>query len=557
MVFRWLLVLGAALASMHTAPAAGPNVVIVITDDQGYGDLGCTGNTVLRTPHIDRLAAEGALLTRCYVCPVCTPTRASLLTGRYHFRTAAIDTYLGRALMDPGEQTLAELLRAAGYTTGIFGKWHLGDNYPRRPQDQGFEVSLVHRGGGLRQPSAVPGGEGYFNPILLAGGRPTRHEGYCTEIFFEAACQFIRQSAAEGRPFLAYIATNAPHDPLDEVPQAEYAIYSKLGLPDNVARVYAMVANIDACLGRLMETLHAAGVGRNTLLLYLHDNGPAFERYNSGLRGVKGGVYEGGIRSPLVVWWPDRIPARVLDQPAAHIDILPTVLEACGVPLQAGLRLDGRSLLGLLQGTDNNWPERTLFAQWHRGNRPERYRNFAAIERQWKLLRGATPEAMFELYDLQADAGESHNLIEQHPDVAARLRAAYDAWFEEVCGDESRFEPQRIYLDGEQENPLALTRQDLRVEEEAPTWHAAGAWYLHVVRGGTYRVEARLNGTLTQPAQAVLHVGDAAYQVVLMPGADGCIWPAVQFAQGPCALTAALETPQQGIHVWQIDVASP
>lgn len=558
MVRCLLMAIGVAFVLAQPVFAAGPNVVIIVTDDQGYGDLGCTGNTVLKTPNIDRLAAEGTRLVRFYVSPVCTPTRASLMTGRYHFRTAAIDTYLGRALMHPSEVTLAELLQSAGYATGIFGKWHLGDNYPRRPQDQGFGVSLVHRGGGLRQPSAVPGGEGYFDPILLDGGRASRRQGYCTEIFFDAACAFIRQAVAEGRPFLAYIATNAPHSPLDEVPQAEYETYRKLGLPENVARVYAMVANIDACVGRLMQVLREAGAEKNTLVLYLHDNGPAGQRCNAGLRGQKGTVYEGGIRSPLIARWPGRIPAaRVLEQPAAHVDILPTVIEACGVKPPAELRLDGRSLLKLLDGTDETWPERVLFAQWHRGNRPERYRNFAAIRGRWKLLRGAAANAEFELYDLAADAAEARNLIDEYPDVAASLKATYDAWFEDTCADESRFEPQRIFLDTEQENPLTLTRQDLRVESEAPPWHTQGTWYLHVVRGGKYRIDARFNGTLAQPAEAVLRIGEREYRTAVEAGGTSCTWPSVELAQGECSLSASLETPQEDVHVWQIDVLQP
>jgi arylsulfatase/arylsulfatase A len=555
-----LSLLMAVLAAgwVQALPAAGPNVVIILTDDQGYGDLGCTGNPVLQTPNIDRLAAEGARLTRCYVSPVCTPTRASLMTGRYHFRTGAIDTYMGRALMDASEATLAELLRAAGYATGIFGKWHLGDNYPRRPQDQGFETVLVHRGGGLRQPSAVPGGEGYFDPILLESGRLVRREGYCTEIFFEAACAFVREAAAEGRPFLAYIAANAPHDPLNEVPQHEFEAYRKLDLPENVARVYAMVANIDACVGRLMQTLQDAGVARDTLILYLHDNGPAFSRYNAGLRGLKGSVYEGGIRTPLVAWWPGHVPAgRILDQPVAHVDILPTVLEACGVPLADRPPLDGRSMLALLVGAGEPWPERTLFAQWHRGNHPQRYRNFAAIRGRWKLLRGPAADAAHELYDLAADPAESRNVIEQHPEEAARLLAAYDAWFDDVCGDENRFAAQAIYVGSEHEDPVTLTRQDLRVEEEAPAWHASGAWHLRVVREGTYRFAARFNRKLTQAAVAMLQIGDSQHRTNVEAGSTECTWAGVVLPEGPCRLSAALESAEQGIHVWQVDVAGP
>ena len=300
-----------------------PNIVLVMTDDQGYGDFGFAGNPVLETPHLDALAARSATVERFYVSPVCTPTRASLMTGRYNYRTRAIDTYIGRAMMEPEEVTIAELLRDAGYATGIFGKWHLGDNYPLRTMDQGFEESLVHRGGGIGQPSDPPGGEGkYTDAVLFRNGQREETTGYCTDVYFDAAFDFMEQAAAEGRPFFAYVPTNAPHGPFHDVPEDWLEHYRQTDLTaalpdpgqaseqvlDRLARSYAMISNIDENVGRLTARLDELGLAENTLVVFLVDNGPDRGRYNAGLRGRKGTAFEGGIRSPLLARWPGRLP---------------------------------------------------------------------------------------------------------------------------------------------------------------------------------------------------------------------------------------------------------
>ncbi len=368
-----LCALGLGCAGDHTpeGAAAGaaerPNIVLVMTDDQGYGDFGFAGNPVLQTPHLDALAAQSAQVERFYVSPVCTPTRASLMTGRYNYRTRAIDTYIGRAMMEPEEVTIAEMLREAGYATGIFGKWHLGDNYPMRAMDQGFEESLVHRGGGIGQPSDPPGGQGkYTDAVLFRNGTREETTGYCTDVYFDAAFEFMRRAASEGRPFFAYVPTNAPHGPFHDVPEDWLAHYTQTDLTaaladpgqaseqvlDRLARSYAMISNIDDNIGRLTARLETLGLADNTLLVFMVDNGPDRDRYNAGLRGRKGTVFEGGIRSPLLARWPGRLPTggEPADRIAAHIDIAPTLLDAAGVEPPAGLHLDGRSLLGLLAG---------------------------------------------------------------------------------------------------------------------------------------------------------------------------------------------------------------
>ncbi|HLU48113.1 MAG TPA: arylsulfatase, partial [Planctomycetota bacterium] len=444
-----------------TAPlalASRPNVVVVITDDQGYGDFGATGNGAIETPHIDALARRSASMATFYVSPVCSPTRASLMTGRYNYRTRVIDTYLGRSMMAPEEVTIAEVLRDAGYATGIFGKWHLGDNYPMRPQDQGFEEALVLRGGGLAQPSEPPENERrYTDPVLFRNGERVETKGYCTDVYFDHALDFIKRGAEASRPFFAYVATNAPHDPLHDVPKdllerylederkkklAELVVGGEANAQriDRLARIAAMITNIDANVGRLMATLDELGIAEDTLVVFLCDNGPAGARYVGPFRGQKTQVHEGGVRSPLWLHWPRRLEAGLTrHQPVAHIDLFPTILEACGVAAPSGLRLDGRSFLGLLTGERETWPSRTLVLQTHRGDEPVRYHHFMIRDDRYKLLHASgfgrerfDGEPRFELYDLGEDPGETRDLAKDRPEIVARLKSSYDAWFDDV-----------------------------------------------------------------------------------------------------------------------------
>ncbi len=482
LVSGWLFLAMTGLA--FGASPARPNVLVVITDDQGYGDFGFHGNPRIRTPNLDRLARESTRLGSFYVSPVCSPTRSSLMTGRYNYRTGVVDTFQGRSLMHPDEVTIAEMLAAAGYRTGIFGKWHLGDNAPLRAIDQGFQEALVIKGGGIGQPSDPPGGSSYFDPILQHNGQARKYPGYCSDVYSTAAIDFL--SAADDRPFFTYLAFNCPHSPY-EAPPAELAYYRSLKLaandfPDvgyplpakrmisaeNLARVYAMVTNIDTNVGRVLTALQAKGLERNTIVIFLTDNGPPDVRFNAGLHGLKGTVYEGGIHVPCFIRWPDQLAAdRVIDRIAAHIDLAPTILEACGVAPPAGLQFDGKSLMPLLRGASNvAWPDRTLFFQWHRGDRPEPDRAFAARSQKYKLLRpepanSSSMPPSLELYDIELDPFEQHDLATDRPAIVQRLHAEYLAWFQDVSSTRG-FAPIRIAIGGPRENPTILTRQDWR-----------------------------------------------------------------------------------------------
>lgn len=504
---RWL---GSLVALIPvTAVAAPPNVLIVITDDQGFGDLGVHGNPVLRTPKLDAFARESVWLKNFYVSPVCSPTRSSLLTGQYNYRTGVVDTYIGRSLMRPDVKTLSEYLASAGYRTGLFGKWHLGDNYPLRPEDRGFQETLWHQGGGLAQPSDPPSvnpSMAYFDPVLKANGKEVQTKGYCTDVFTDAAVKFI--TADSVKPFLAYVSFNAPHGPY-QVPVDLAARYTKLDLSanafpklgqpwagaklntDEIARAYGMIENIDSNFGRLLKALEDAKLAENTIVIFLTDNGPGGVRWNGGLRNRKGTVYEGGIRVPCYVRWPAQVKGgRVIDTPLAHIDITPTLLAACGVP--TGDSFDGRSFERLLTGGPGNWPGRTLFFQWHRGDEPEKFRAFAARGPQYKLVQAAGTQPgnkwqpKYELFDIQADPFEEKDIAGEKPDMVAQLKREYETWFTDVT--RKGFAPPRIIVGSDRENPLRLSRQDWRGPHAGWAADSAGHWEIEIIKPGRYKV---------------------------------------------------------------------
>ena len=589
--------------------APQPNVIVVITDDQGYGDFGYAGNPVLRTPHLDRLAAESTRIERFYVCPVCAPTRASLMTGRWHYRTGVIDTYQGRAMMAAREHTIAESLRDAGYATGIFGKWHLGDCYPMRPQDQGFDVSLVHRGGGIGQSSDPPGGERkYTNATLWRNGKAEVTKGYCSDVYFGEAMSWIDRVARErDRPFFAYIADNCPHGPFGDVPPKLYEGYKGIDLgndrfdargaklpaktnEDRRARIFAMISNIDRNIGELTSFLARRGLARDTILVFLTDNGPNGARYVRGLRGQKGSMYEGGIRSPLLVRWPagGLRPGVVHGSIGAHVDLMPTLLEACGVAAPVERTIDGKSLLTVLRhglaspGRGHTAPgdavamaaraggtskagahrARDIVLQAHRGNEPQRGHHFTLIADRYKLVRAsgfhrekAPSNAAYELYDLERDPFEQNDLAAQEPERVAAMRARYDAWFDEVQRERPKLGELEIHVGTRHENPTTLTRQDWR--REFTSWNRGsrvGTWLVRA-RAGRYRVRARF-GAAKRNERLVLTHGTRRAELAVRAGATQATLE-VELDAVSSELRAELRstgatTPSRGVH--QLDV---
>jgi arylsulfatase A-like enzyme len=503
---------------------------------------------------------------------VCAPTRASLMTGRFNYRTGVTDTFLGRALMHTDEVTLAEMLGSAGYRTAIFGKWHLGDNAPMRPIDQGFQESLVLKGGGIGQPSDPPGGTHYFDPILQHNGKPETRKGYCSDVFTDAAIDYIAESRKTERPFFVYLAFNAPHAPL-EVPESYREPYAKadlsndrfpkVGYPlpgpapaDVTARVYGMVTNIDDNLGRLFARLDELGVSDNTLVIFLTDNGPQQVRYNSGMRGRKGTVYEGGIHVPFFARWPGKLAAgRTVDRNAAAIDVAPTILEACGVMKPAGVMFDGVSLWPLLtaRASAADWPDRTLFVQWHRGDVPEKFRAFAAWTQKYKLLR-AEGSRKFELFDIEDDPYEQHDLSTARPELLNRLKASYAAWFDDVGKTRGFDPPPRIHLGSPRENPTLLTRQDWRGPRAGWSADSLGYWEVEVIRPGSYDVRLSFDAASTGRV-ARLSLRSEQREVKVRPGETGCRFEAVPLTPGPGRLEASITGEGSAVGVWSVEAS--
>lgn len=412
-----------AAGALSFAPARRPpNVLLILTDDQGYGDLSLHGNPHLRTPNIDQLARQGLQFTRFYVSPVCAPTRASLLTGRYHLRCGVWGVTHGKETMRLEETTLAQVFRGAGYRTALIGKWHLGEHYPYVPHARGFDTFIGFRTGHWMN---------YFDSTLELNGKPYPTRGYITDVFTDEAIRFLEANRA--RPFFLYLAYNAPHSPF-QVPERYFRPFKDQGLADQVAAPYAMLANLDENLGRLLARLEQLGLARDTIVIFLTDNGPNGQRFNAGLRAAKGSVYEGGVRVPCFLRWPGRFDAgRRLDQIAAHIDLYPTLLELCGVPLPAGqLPLDGQSLVPLLTGQAPPWPDRMLFTHREPERNPSGTYPGAVRTQRFNLVNGK------ELYEIPVDPGEQHDLSAKSPGKVKELRAAYEAWYA-VAGPQCGF----------------------------------------------------------------------------------------------------------------------
>jgi len=498
-----------------------PNVVLVMTDDQGYGDLGCLGNQDIVTPNLDAFHTQCTRLTNFHVDPTCSPTRSALMTGRYSTRTGVWHTIMGRSLLAADETTVADVFKASGYATGIFGKWHLGDNYPFRPQDRGFAETLCHGGGGVGQTPDWWGND-YFDDTYWHNGVPTPFKGYCTDVFFDGALKFIE--AHRDKPFFCYIPTNAPHGPYHVPPKYE-KLYTDKGVKGGRAKFWGMITNIDENMGRLLGKLKQWGLEQDTVVIFMTDNGTS-SGLSGGTRGRKGSEYDGGHRVPFFIRWPGHIKAgRDVDRLAAHVDVLPTFVELCGLTRPEKVALDGASLAPLLTGEGKGWPDRTLFVHSQRIEHPQKWRKSAVMTQRWRLVNGK------QLFDVAADPGQKKDVAADHPEVVERLRKAYDGWWESL---KPRFGDYcRIVLGSERENPARLTAHDWHGGR--PPWnqrhirnakgHANGFWAVEVARAGRYAITLRqmpaeANAPI-QGTEAWLKLGDAEATRPIPKGATG------------------------------------
>ncbi|MCX7818403.1 MAG: sulfatase-like hydrolase/transferase [Kiritimatiellae bacterium] len=513
---RWRNSAAGALVSLAAITAPGlaerPNIVMVITDDQGYGELSAHGNPILRTPHLDRLREQSIRLTDFHVAPMCTPTRGQLLTGLDAFRNGAMNVSSGRTRLRRGIPTLADHLRAAGYSTGLFGKWHLGDSVPCRPEDRGFETALWFPSSHI---GSVPDAwaNDYFDDVLVRDGRRVQVDGYTTEVTFREAIEWMRVAAGSGRPFFAYIATAAPHwphfvpaDRRDAVARALVAARPDLAAApfrEELERYLAMIECVDECIGRLDAFLHEHELAHRTILVFLTDNGSTFgpRYYNAGMRGGKTTLWEGGHRVPCFVRWPGgrlRPPGDVPGLTQAQ-DLVPTLLELCGVPPLGAGRFDGVSLAPVLRGEAAVPPEdRMLVINYSRmptgANEPQvdarslpRREGALVLWRSWRLIEDR------ELYDLRADPLQQTNVIRQHPEVVARMRAHLDKWWASLGPRAAEIEP--VVVGDPRENPVWLTScdwVDVFLDQQAQVRRGErknGAWEIEIARSGLYRFE--------------------------------------------------------------------
>ena len=484
--------------------AAGPNVIVVMTDDQGYGDLSAHGSTKVKTPALDKFRSESTSLDRYFASPTCSPTRAALMTGLHEFRCSVSHTIMGRSLLRPGIPTMPEMFRAAGYATGIFGKWHLGDAYPCRPEDRGFDEVFVHGCGGIGQ-TADYWGNGYFDPMIRRRGGWEKTEGYCTDVFFQEAIRWMDGRVAEKKPFFLYLPTNAPHGPY--IPPERG---SKLTGED---AFHAMIGNIDANFAKLMEALEKSGQAGNTVVVFTTDNGSAVGAANAGMKGRKGSPDEGGVRVPCFVRWPGKIAAgKVVPELAAHIDLLPTLTSLCGVGRPVDWAGDGADLAPALLGKAGFPTGRVFFTQvgrWHGDQAAGRFRgrDFSVRDDRWRLVG-------LELFDMAADPGQQKNLFSSEGAQAQRLLTEYGKWWEGVLP--VLREPVRYVIGSEACPQVRLTchdwwpskeaeaagaertfahsqiREFLRKAQVAATRNAlpstSGHWKLHAEREGNYEI---------------------------------------------------------------------
>ena len=493
---------------------ARPNVVFVMTDDQGYGEMSVHGNPILNTPYMDRLHGQSIRLSDYHAAPMCTPSRGQLLTGLDAARNGSINVSSGRTLLRAELPTMANFFQDAGYKTGIFGKWHLGDNFPFRPEDRGFDETLWFPSSHINS-AADWWDNDYFDDTFMVNGERKQVPGFCTDAFFREAMTWIKRQADSGNPFFAYIPTNAPHSPFwapeKELKKAREAMEGH-ELPnfsgvrrEDLAGYFAMILNIDQNLGRLMRFLEEEGLAENTILIFQTDNGTTFgdRYYPAGMRGRKAQLWEGGHRVPFFLRWPggNLGDPRDVGGLTTIQDILPTLLDLCEIQAQQNPDFDGVNLAPVFRGQQSAPPEdRMLVINYSRlpfgfeypsPDAPSNlYREGGLVLwKRWRMLQDR------ELYNLDKDPLQQDNVIDQYPEVAVKMRAHLDAWWDDV--NDMANEPQAVIIGSDRENPMMLSAcdwLDVFVDQQVQVRRGVGKnsyWMLEVAEAGEYDFELR------------------------------------------------------------------
>ncbi|WNC68214.1 arylsulfatase [Thalassotalea nanhaiensis] len=481
-------------SQLATKQEKKPNIIIVMTDDQGYGDLGHNKNPIVQTPVLDQIANQSIRLTDFHVDPTCSPTRAALLSGQYSLRSGVWHTVMGRHMLPTEIKTLPESLQEVGYNTALVGKWHLGDSYPFRPQDQGFEHVLMHGGGGVGQTPDYWGNT-QFNDTYFLNGEPKKYNGYATDIWFDEAIDFIDNNANKAKPFFLYLVTNAPHAPF-RAPEEYIEPYRQLGLPEELALFYAMITSVDENVGRLQKAMDKNGITDDTIFIFMTDNGSVIAgksakliqgetkaliekklgqkitTLNFDMRGAKNSAYEGGHRVPFYLSWPNGglIEPGSVDGLSAHFDVLPTLLDLIGVSTE-NLDVDGISLKSALT-EGKAIPDRTLTVTTQRVLNPDPNRPFAVMQGKWRYVKADGNKDVFELFNLANDPGQTNNIIDKHPEIAKQMAEQYKQWWQH--NTQGGLETNRSIIGSAHENPARLTSMDWLAPNTQQVAHTVG-----------------------------------------------------------------------------------
>ncbi|CAH8281457.1 arylsulfatase A-like enzyme [Mariniflexile fucanivorans] len=485
------------LAQANSKSTQKPNVIIVITDDQGKGDLACEGNQYIKTPNIDKFNADAVRFTNYHVSTTCAPTRGALMSGRHSNRVNVFHTINGRSILFEDEVILPQIFAQNGYTNAMFGKWHLGDNYPYRPEDRGFHEVVRHGGGGLGQGPDYWGND-YFDDTYWHNGKLQKYEGYCTDVFFSEALNFIETN--KDKPFFCYISTNAPHSPYN-LPKKYFDLYQGAKFKDidsRALRFYGMITNLDDNFKKLEDKLKALGIADNTILIFTTDNGTAAGRsvYNAGMKGGKGSQYEGGHRVPLYIRWPNGqlTGGKDIDALVAHYDVLPTFVDLLGLDFNPVKKLDGKSLKPLLKNGNVAWENRILYMDTQREQNLIKYKKYTVMDDNWRLIDGT------ELYDMRTDLGQENNVIATHQEIADRLAVGYETWWKSFVDEGVNERYAYIKVGSPKENPTRISAHDMIIGKYSDAWHqngaiqgaqAAGKWKIEFVEDGDYTISLR------------------------------------------------------------------
>lgn len=472
------------VAAAQAQATPRPNVIIILSDDQGYGDIAALGNAAIKTPFMDKLHREGIRFTDFHVAPMCTPTRGELMSGVDALRNKACSVTAGRAVLRRDLPTMADVFAGSGYKTGLFGKWHLGDSYPYRPMDRGFQTAKYHLGFGMS--SAPEFGNDYQNGRYHDNGVVKNFEGYCTDFWFGEAMTWMKQRGAAKEPFFCYIPTNAPHTP-NWVADKYSDPYRRDKLP---AEFYGMIANEDENIGKLEDFLVKTGLRDNTILIFMTDNGgtQGTNFFNAHMRGKKTQLYDGGHRVPCFIRWPkgNLRPAGDVDYPAQVQDLLPTLVDLCSLKRPANARFDGATLAPLLRGKAA-MPDRMMVVQY--GQVPKKWES-NVIWNQWRLVNGT------ELYDFKANVAEDRDLAATKPDVVAKMRAHYEKWWAGV--EPGVREPEPVAILGSKQEPVTMLCSsdwwEIYADNPGHVSDAVGGptgapWYVAVGETGEYEIE--------------------------------------------------------------------